>query len=33
MRVLRQQSKLSAFGLTAVLAVEAATAAIGVFLS
>ncbi len=33
MRVLPQQSKLSASGLTAVLAVEAATAAIGVFLS
>ncbi len=33
MRVLPSQAKLSAFGLTAVLAVEAATAAIGVFLS
>jgi cobalt/nickel transport system permease protein len=33
MRVLPQQAKLSAIGLTAVLAVEAATAAIGVFLS
>ncbi|HXZ46323.1 MAG TPA: cobalt ECF transporter T component CbiQ, partial [Pseudolabrys sp.] len=33
MRVLPQQAKLSVIGLTAVLAVEAATAAIGVFLS
>ncbi len=33
MRVLPQQSKLSVTGLSAVLAVEAATAAIGVFLS
>ena len=33
MRVLPQQAKVSVFGLTAVLAVEAATAAIGVFWS